>query len=186
MENQLFVTDRHAFREWLATHPDQKECWVALKRGRPTDGTCFWYIDAVEEALSYGWIDSTQKKIDGVIWQRFSPRKKSSPCTELNKERARRLRRLGLMTPQGLAVLPDLDAPFRMDPFVLSALKKARVYSKFCTFPPLYQRVRSYNVAFYRSRDPVSYERALERLLQATKEGKLYGEWNDYGRLTEE
>lgn len=40
----------------------EKECRVVVKRGRPTDNNTFWYIDAVEEALCFGWIDSTTKK----------------------------------------------------------------------------------------------------------------------------
>lgn len=38
-------------------------------------------------------------------------------------------------------------------------------------------------VAFYKSRNPEGYEKALNRLIEETKQGKMYGEWNDYGRL---
>ena len=40
----------------------KKECWVIVKRGKPQNDDTFWYIDAVEEALCFGWIDSTVKK----------------------------------------------------------------------------------------------------------------------------
>ena len=63
-----------------------------------------WYLDAVEEALCFGWIDSTVKTIDGVTLQRFGKRVKNSQWTELNKERCRRLEALGLMTDSGRAV----------------------------------------------------------------------------------
>ncbi|MBO7190473.1 MAG: hypothetical protein J6V55_07815 [Alistipes sp.] len=46
-------------------------------------------------------MDSTIKAGEGVMWRRFSPRSKRSPWTELNKERCRRLERLGLMTDAG-------------------------------------------------------------------------------------
>ncbi|MBR1407611.1 MAG: thymidylate synthase [Clostridia bacterium] len=183
--NVLEVKNRKAFRAWLALHSsDEKGCWVALLRGRPTDPDAFYYLDAVEEALCYGWIDSTQKNVGGVRLQRFGPRKKNSPWTELNKERVRRLEKLGLMTDAGRAALPAMGArSFRVDPDIERALKKARVWTRFRSFPPLYQRVRAYNVAFYKKRDEGMYEKALAHLVEETKKGRLYGEWNDYGRL---
>jgi len=134
------VTDRHAFRLWLERHhADELECWVAVKRGKPTDRATFWYLDAVEEALCFGWIDSIHKEIAGVRMQRFGPRKPKSPWTELNKERVRRLEKLGLMTDAGRAVLPPMGPrSFRVDPDVERALKDARCWSKFRSFPPLY------------------------------------------------
>ena len=185
-KNLLDIKDRSAFRAWLKDHPNETECWVRVRRGRPRMDGAFYYLDAVEEALCFGWIDSTQKTICGVPMQRFTPRKKNSPWSELNKERARRLERMGLMTDAGRAVLPALGKrSFRMDPDVISALKKARVYSRFRAFPPLYQRIRSYNVAFYKQRNEAAYQKALAHLIRETRQGRLYGEWNDYGRLLE-
>ena len=179
------VTDRHAFRAWLEQHhATERECWVATRRGRPTDDGAFWYLDAVEEALCFGWVDSVWKVVDGVSLQRFSPRKPRSPWTELNKERVRRLEALGLMTDAGRAVLPAMGPrSFRVDPDVQATLKAARCWTKFRHFPPLYQRVRAYNVAFYKGRDPETYEEALASLIARTKRSEMYGEWNDYGRL---
>ena len=186
--NILSVTCREQFREWLTAHAvEESECWVAVKRGKPVEPDSFYYIDAVEEALCFGWIDSIQKPIDGVRMQRFSPRKKNSPWTELNKERVRRLERLGLMTDAGRAVLPAMGArSFRIDPDVEAALKKARVWSRFKAFPPLYQRVRAYNLAFCKQRLPQQYEKSLAHLIEETKRGRMYGTWNDYGRLPDD
>lgn len=69
------------------------------------------------------------------------------------------------------------------DPDEVNALKDAALLDKFTSFPSLYQRVRAYNVAFYKNRNPEDYEKALKRLVEETKQGKMYGEWNDYGRL---
>ena len=182
-QNTLGVSNRAEFREWLAGHPDESECWVQVKRGRPADSNVFYYLDAVEEALCFGWIDSTHKEIDGIRMQRFTPRKKNSPWTELNKERVRRLEKLGLMTDRGRAVLPPMGPrSFRIDPDVKAAMKAARVWSKFKSFPPLYQRIRAYKVAFYKKR-PTMYEQTLKHLIEETKAGRMFGEWNDYGRL---
>lgn len=188
MKNIGIARDRQTFRRWLEAHGrSETECWVELRRGRPADDGAFYYLDAVEEALCFGWIDSTQKAVEGRRLQRFSPRAKNSPWTELNKERVRRLERLGRMTDAGRAVLPPMGPrSFRMDPEIEAALKAERCYARFRAFPPLYRRVRAYNLAFLRRRDPEAYRRGLDRLISETKAGRMYGEWNDYGRLTED
>ena len=184
-QNILNLASRGEFRAWLAAHgATEAECWLALKRGRPVEPEAFYYLDAVEEALCFGWVDSTQKLIDGRPLQRFSPRRKNSPWTELNKARVRRLEALGLMTDAGRAVLPAMGPrSFRVDPEIEAALKAARAWTKFRAFPPLYRRVRAYNVAIYKKRDPALYRKALDRLVEETKRGRMFGEWTDYGRL---
>ena len=184
-ENVIQVKNRVEFRQWLTIHSSKEtECWITVKRGKPIDPDVFYYLDAVEEALCFGWIDSTHAVIDGVRMQRFTPRRRNSNWTELNKERVRRLEKLGLMTGAGRAVLPAMGArSFRIDPDIEAVMKQARVWSKFKSFPPLYQRVRAANITFYRSRNYTMYEQMLSHLIAETKKGQMYGEWNDYGRL---
>ena len=183
----LPAKNRNEFREWMAVNAScASECWVNVKRGRPVDDSVFYYLDAVEEALCFGWIDSVHKEINGVRMQRFTPRKKNSPWTELNKERVRRLEKLGLMTDAGSAVLPPMGPrSFKVDPDIEEAMKAARCWSKFKAFPPLYQRIRAYNVAFYKRRNPAMYAKTLSHLIAETGKGQMFGEWNDYGRLLE-
>ena len=67
------------------------------------------YLEIVEEALCFGWIDSTLKKLpDGRLVQRLSPRRKGSHWTELNKERCRNLESRGLMTDAGRKALKEI------------------------------------------------------------------------------
>ena len=183
--NILNVKNRTEFRKWLTDHSLlEKECWVDVKRGKPVDKDHFWYLDAVEEALCFGWIDSVHYMINDVRMQRFTPRKKRSTWTELNKERVRRLDKLGLMTDAGRDVLPPMGPrSFKIDPDIESALKQARCWSKFRRFPALYQRIRAGNVASYKRRNPKAYDQMLAHLIEETKKEKMFGEWNDYGRL---
>ena len=52
LTNLLDAKNREELRIWLTeNHGREKECWVAVKRGRPKDDETFWYVDAVEEAL---------------------------------------------------------------------------------------------------------------------------------------
>lgn len=98
----LEFTERHKFREWLmANHASAKECWVTTSRSKNPTGA-LPYLDVVEEALCFGWIDSTLKRqADGRLAQRLSPRRKKSHWTELNKQRCQELEARGLMTQAG-------------------------------------------------------------------------------------
>ena len=63
IRNLLDIKSRAELREWLIQNQKtEKEGGVDVKRVRPTDDNTFWYIDAIEEALCFGWIDSTTKK----------------------------------------------------------------------------------------------------------------------------
>jgi uncharacterized protein YdeI (YjbR/CyaY-like superfamily) len=144
--NLLSAKNRDELRQWLIENYDKtKECWVVVQRGRPKDDGTFWYIDAVEEAMCFGWIDSTTKKMDnGITAQRLAPRRKGSLWSELNKERCRRMERLGRMTDAGRAVLPDMsESGFVIDNEILVALQKdEEVWQNFQKLPLLYRRVR--------------------------------------------
>ena len=101
-ENILTITTRADFRKWLnENHARERECWIVAKRGKNPPADCVWYPDAVEEALCFGWIDTTHKTVNGKDMQKFTPRAAKSPWSELNKERVRRLERLGMMTDAG-------------------------------------------------------------------------------------
>lgn len=124
-KNVLDFKSREKFREWLIqNHNRETECWVVTKRGKEKPKDAIWYLDSVEEALCFGWIDTTNKKIDGVTMQKFMPRAKKSPWTELNKERCRRLEKLGLMTTSGKDALPDMsDTGFIIDDDIVRAFE---------------------------------------------------------------
>lgn len=109
--NLLSFNERCELRRWLAeNHASARECWVVSYRKKRPEWKALLYVDIVEEALCFGWIDSTCKKLpDGRLAQRLTPRRKRSHWTELNKQRCRELERRGLMTTAGLAVMPTDD-----------------------------------------------------------------------------
>jgi|SRR5687767_10052077 uncharacterized protein YdeI (YjbR/CyaY-like superfamily) len=103
----LYVTTGDGFRRWLEKyHQTKKEIWL-IQYKKATKKPSISYVDAVEEALCFGWIDGTQKSMDVERYAlRFSPRRPKSNWTETNKERARRLIAGGKMTEAGHAMLP--------------------------------------------------------------------------------
>lgn len=109
----LYVTDPADFRRWLEEHHQSREEIWLIQYKKATKKPSINYIEAVEEALCFGWIDNTQKSMDIERYAtRFSPRRPKSNWTETNKERARRLIAEGKMTEAGFATLPpDVEHP---------------------------------------------------------------------------
>jgi hypothetical protein len=86
------------------------------------------------------------------------------------------------MTDAGRAVLPNMD--FKIDDDIFVALKSDDiVWQNFMAFPPLYVRVRVDNIQNMRKRDGEAYRRRLQKFIDNTRNGVMYGEWNDDGRL---
>ena len=103
----LEFQERRQLRDWLQeNHSTAKDCWVVTSRSKNPPPGLIPYIEVVEEALCFGWIDSTLKRLpDGRLAQRLSPRRKGSNWTELNKQRCQELESRGLMTPAGREAL---------------------------------------------------------------------------------
>ena len=108
-KNILNISSREELRSWyLDNHDTCREFWIRVNRGKTDVPGVIPYLDSVLEALCFGWIDSTLKKVDdGSPFQRYSPRRKGSHWTELNRERCWELERLGLMTPAGRKAYED-------------------------------------------------------------------------------
>ncbi|GIO83232.1 hypothetical protein J25TS5_01640 [Paenibacillus faecis] len=154
---------------------------------KPTPDTLL-YLDAVEEALCFGWIDGIKKRISETeTAQRLSPRSPKSSWTELNKARVRRLEKLGLMTDEGRKVLPDMDPhSFKIDRDIEQRLREEpQVYANFLAFPALYQRVRIDTIQSVLNQ-PELFKSRLDKLITHTRENKMYGQWHDDGRLLDD
>lgn len=184
IENLIAVKSREDLRNWLQENgKTEKSCWVVVSMAPNPD--TLPYLDAVEQSLCFGWIDGVKKKISETrLAQRLSPRSKKSSWTELNKERVRRLEKLGLMRDEGRKVLPDMDPDsFKIDRVIEQRLKEERqVYENFLAFPALYRRVRIDTIQSNKNQ-PELFESRLDKFITNTKENKMYGQWHDNGRL---
>ena len=92
---------------FLQNSQEKQEVFVKISRKKPEncEGILSYY-NAVNVALCFGWIDSVLRNIDGILVQRFSPRRKNSHWTELNISRCKELHKKGLMQPQGIKACP--------------------------------------------------------------------------------
>ncbi|TYP96748.1 hypothetical protein C7447_10647 [Tenacibaculum adriaticum] len=79
----------------------KKSVWLVYYKSSSTKPTISW-SEAVDEALCFGWIDSTKKKInDDSYMQYFCKRKANSIWSKINKEKIAKLIRNNLMTKAG-------------------------------------------------------------------------------------
>lgn len=91
------------FRKWLDTNHDKvTEIWVILNK-KKSNSEGIAYSEALDQALCYGWIDSSIISIDENRWmKRFTPRKARSIWSLVNIKRVEELKGLGLVKPEGL------------------------------------------------------------------------------------
>jgi uncharacterized protein YdeI (YjbR/CyaY-like superfamily) len=114
----FYASDRTEWRAWLEkNHTTAKEVWLLYYK-RHTKRPRVPYDEAVEEALSFGWIDGMIRRIDDATYaQRFTPRKPGSTWSDLNRRRVARLVSERQIARAGLAkvdfALPDPHAPRR-------------------------------------------------------------------------
>ena len=102
---------RSAWRRWLQRNQQRPVgIWLEIHK-KASSGRSVSYAEAVEEALCFGWIDSTANTLDEErykLW--FAPRKPSSSWSAINKERVTRMIDQGRMSDAGLAVIEAAKA----------------------------------------------------------------------------
>lgn len=146
---QVQADDRATWRAWLeANHGSARGAWLVTWRAR-TGRPFLDYEAAVEEALCFGWVDSTGGRVDderGKLY--FAPRKPRSGWAATNKGRVERLIAAGLMAPAGLAAIERakangswqvLDSVERLeepDDLTAALTERPPAAANFAAFPP--------------------------------------------------
>jgi uncharacterized protein YdeI (YjbR/CyaY-like superfamily) len=173
----LDIKDRNKWRKWLATHYGKEpEIWLIYYRKGSGKGR-ITYNDAVEEALCYGWIDSTVKGIDDQKYaQRFSPRNPKTPYSQTNKERLKKLISEGKVIESVLTTLSWLDdEKFIIDDDIIKEIKKNQVaWKNFRNYSIRYQHIRIGFVEGARKR-PAEFKKRLRHLIKMSEQGKQFG-----------
>jgi uncharacterized protein YdeI (YjbR/CyaY-like superfamily) len=173
----LYVTDREAWRSWLAEHyASEKEVWLLFAKkasGKPR----IPYNDAVEEALCFGWIDSIAKRVDDVFYaQRFSPRNPRSKYSQANKERLAKLLQQGKVIESVRATLGDaFNTEFVAPPDILKEIETNKAaWENFQKFSPEYKRIRIAFIEGARKR-PKEFKKRLKYFIKMTEANKQFG-----------
>ena len=174
----LEANKRSEWRAWLRRHyKTRKEIWLVFHKkhtGRPRVA----YNDAVEEALAFGWIDSTAKKLDEDRYaQRFTPRNPKSSYSESNVARLRAMAAKGKIVPEVLKKVNPLlaEKPIRVPPDILAAIKAdPETLKNFRAFSDAYTRIRIDYLDRSRGR-PEEFAKRLRNFLKMTKANRLIG-----------
>ena len=95
------------WRKWLDEHHDsESEVWLIFYKIHTGVGSIA-YLDALDEALCFGWVDSLVKRLDESRYARkFTPRKADSRWSTINRKRYAALKASGRLEPSGIDRAP--------------------------------------------------------------------------------
>jgi uncharacterized protein YdeI (YjbR/CyaY-like superfamily) len=102
----FYAESKVAFRNWLIeNHITEANLWLIIYK-KDSGTPSITYDQAVDEALCFGWIDSTiNKRDDESFYQYFAKRKPKSSWSRVNKLKVEKLISEGLMTESGLKLI---------------------------------------------------------------------------------
>jgi len=178
-----FFRTARAFERWLAAnHP--KETLLLVGFYTVASGKAsIRFPEALDAALSYGWIDGLRKRLDPEIYTvRFTPRKKDSYWSAVNTKRAKQLIEEKRMKPAGLAAFKARDEEktrrysyerdnAALDAASLRALKADRTaYAFFEALPPGMKRAVTHWIASAKREE--TRQRRVAHLIERSRAGK--------------
>jgi len=173
----LYVSNRKDWRKWLEKNFDkEKDIWLVYPK-KSSGKKRIIYNDAVEEALCFGWIDSTVKSLDEEnSLQRFSPRNSKSTYSQQNKERMKWLLEHNLLHPSQRKKAKKIAAEkFVFPKDILEIMKKDKMaWKNYQNFSEPYKRIRIAYIDSVRER-PDEFEKRLNNFLTKTKASKQIG-----------
>lgn len=173
-ENRLKIKTRAEWRNWLQVNFNiEDEIWLVYAK-KSTGEERIQYNDAVEEALCFGWIDSTNKTLDqDHTMQRFTPRKAKSNYSQPNIERLKWLAENNLIHPAFVKTVQEIiSQEFVFPKDILDALQRDEtVWNNYLKFSEPCKRIRIAYIDSARKR-PEEFTRRLTNIIQKTRDNK--------------
>lgn len=150
----FYAKSRKEWRKWLQrNHLSKKTVWLILHKKDSTTPSVS-YMEAVEEALCFGWIDAkTFGKDEASYYQSFTRRKPKSNWSAINRGRVAKLEKMNLMTSAGLDAIKtakengswnaseDIDNRTIPSDLKRSLNKNKAALKHFGSFPPSSQKI---------------------------------------------
>jgi len=179
LNSEKYFRNRDEWRKWLEENSSSSDgIWMIIYK-KHTGKECIPYVEAVEEALCFGWIDGKIRRInDDYYIQTYTPRRHGSRWSKYNVERVERLIKEGRMTPRGLEAYnkifekPHLvyDNRTSGDPEIpedlLFALKKSKAaFDNFVKFSPSARRI--FIEWLNSSKKPETRPRRISKIVEA-------------------
>ncbi|WP_282038617.1 YdeI/OmpD-associated family protein [Saccharicrinis aurantiacus] len=171
----IYFNNRKEWRQWLELNFETKdEIWLEYPL-KKSNKKRILYNDAVEEALCFGWIDSTLKSLnENTSIQRFCKRRKNSTFSQPNIERLKWLFNNDLVhhSIKG-EVLKIVQQKFAFPDDIIEKLKKDKVvWDNYQNFTEPYKRIRVAYIQSARKREG-EFEKRLSNFISKTKENKI-------------
>ena len=170
-----YFIDRKEWRKWLETNFEiEDDIWLEYPL-KNTGKKRILYNDAVEEALCFGWIDSTVKSLNKeTTIQRFCKRRKISSFSQPNIERLKWLFENNLIHDSiRNKVLEIIQQEFVYPEDIIIQLKVDKtVWENYQNFSEPYKRIRIAYIDSARKR-PDEFDKRLNNFIDKTKENKL-------------
>ncbi|MBN1653139.1 MAG: YdeI/OmpD-associated family protein, partial [Deltaproteobacteria bacterium] len=169
---------RKEWRAWLKqNYKSETEIWLVYYK-KHTGKPRIAYNDAVEEALCFGWIDSTVRTVDeNRFAQRFSIRNPKSQYSQANRERLVVLAKRGKIVKDVRRTLGDLteEAEFKIPLDILKELKaNKKAWKNFQGLSSSYKRIRIAFIDAARKR-PEVFEKRLKYFILMTEKNRRFG-----------
>jgi len=174
-EKTLSIKTRDEWRNWLQLNFNvENEIWLIYAK-KSTGEQRIQYNDAVEEALCFGWIDSTNKTLDKEhTMQRFTPRKANSTYSQPNKERLKWLVENKLIHKSFLKIAQEIISTAYVFPIdILEEIQKDKTaWNNYAKFSESYKRIRIAYIDSARKR-PEEFAKRLTNFIHKTRDNKL-------------
>ena len=170
-----YFVDRKEWRKWLeANFETEEDIWLEYPL-KKTGKKRIIYNDAVEEALCFGWIDSTVKSFnDETTIQRFCRRRKKTTFSQPNIERLKWLVENNLIHHSIKdEVINIIQQEFVFPEEILKRLQSDKdVWANYQNFSASYKRIRIAYIQDARKRAD-EFEKRLNNFIDKTKENKM-------------
>src|SRR5882672_4682489 len=177
----VFFATPAKWRAWLEkNHESVQELWVGFYKrdsGRPS----ITWLESVDEALCFGWIDGLRKKLDEDSYViRFTPRKTTSKWSNINLKRVKELTKIG-RAPAGVKIhaargekktyLYEKRSSLKLPPdFEKKFRAKKKAWEFFEAQAPWYRRITTYWIVSAK-RDETKVKR-MDELLSCSAKGE--------------
>ena len=184
---ELYFQSREEWHDWLErNHDTADEAWlIYYKKGSGKERIP--YMDAVEEALCYGWIDGKIKSINKDYYiQRFTKRRPGSRWSKYNIDRVQKMIKMGRMQTSGLSAFREvLEKPHLAyenrhdgDPEIpddlMNGFRSNRIaLNNFLGFPPSARRM--YTEWLNSAKKPETRERRIAKIIDRSKKNEKPG-----------
>ena len=184
-EDSIFrCSDRTEWRDWLIRNfESSEEIWFVFPT-KDSGEIGVSYNDAVEEALCFGWIDSTARRLDDTHQlRRFTPRREGSAYSRPNIERLIWLDSRNMIHPKVReSVLPLIEEEYVFPKDILRKIKRnPDAWENYQKLPEPYLRIRVAYIDAARKR-PDEFRKRLDNFISVTSKGRMIGGYGGVGK----